>query len=157
MDTFWKEIAKEVGAVPKIIKIILVQVDYIHAGLGMLNDDAIRDIEKDVRMFPETSGKSEEEWRETLGYYGNIREFQFTAGQRSVLKVIANTVERNGITKFCKALIRAETHPDASSAPCSTPAQSSAVSHASTIRDKIVHFFEHKYISIFSYCFTLDP
>ncbi|XP_065092165.1 uncharacterized protein LOC135713010 [Ochlerotatus camptorhynchus] len=74
--------------------------------LAFLDDDAIEGIQRDVQLFPTTTGQNEVEWKKILNYYGDLSEFRFTTGERSSLKMIAATIRRNGITKFSRSMLR---------------------------------------------------
>lgn len=140
MDHFWKEISKKVGVVPDIIRIVLEQEKYIHGGLAFLDDNAISDIEADIRRFPETTGKTEKEWNKLLDYHGELKTFSFSAGERSILKMIGAAVKDHGISKFSRSMLRGQVTNEQA-----TSSGASASSQASTLKNKIVDFFEKKY------------
>lgn len=136
MDHFWKEIGKEVGLVPKNIRIVLERTNYIHGGLAFLDDDAIDGIQRDVQQLPKTTGQNEVEWKKILNYYGDLNEFRFSTGERSSLKMIAATIRKNGITKFSRSLLRSEPEQQQ---------QATLTESVKTVRTKIMDFFEKKY------------
>lgn len=143
MENFWREIKKGFGPVPKRIKVILEQVEFIHKGLGLLDEGSIREIEQDVRNFPVTTGRTAQEWKTELDYFGDLHQFQFTAGERSALKVIAGMVKEHWDTKYCKNLLRNESAAASSSAP-HTHTREELDETAKTVKMKIVDYFKTK-------------
>lgn len=136
MDYFWRELSKVVGPIPVSIKVILEQLRYIHGGLAYLNDDVINAMEEEVKHLPETTGKSDREWQKMIGFNGPLKNFRFVLGERSLLKVISNIVEKQGISKFTKKLIKQDSLGKSESAP-ETQTELS-------VRQKVIEFYTKK-------------
>ena len=137
MDHFWKEISRVCGPVPERIKLILEELEYIHAGLGRLGDVEITEIENAVRSFPQTSDRSETEWQRLLGFQKPLKHFQFVLGERSFLKEVARCVQEQGISKLCKKML----HQNPSSQTVSRELENGN----EAVRRKLVEYYSSKY------------
>lgn len=136
MDYFWKELSKVTGPIPANIKIILEELRYIHGGLASIDENMIKEIEEEVRRLPEITGKPEKEWQKSLGVNGSLSNFRFMLGERSVLKLIATTVEKYGVMKFTKKLLNKESGKAGPSAGHVPDTQSA--------RLKLIEFYKKK-------------
>ncbi|XP_029719598.2 uncharacterized protein LOC115261819 [Aedes albopictus] len=93
-------------------------------------------MEEEVKHLPETTGKSDREWQKMIGFNGPLKNFRFVLGERSLLKVISNIVEKQGISKFTKKLIKQDSLGKSESAP-ETQTELS-------VRQKVIEFYTKK-------------
>lgn len=71
-----------------------------------------------------------------IGFNGPLKNFRFVLGERSLLKVISNIVEKQGISKFTKKLIKQDSLGKSESAPETQTEQS--------VRQKVIEFYTKK-------------
>ncbi|XP_058450174.1 uncharacterized protein LOC131429808 isoform X2 [Malaya genurostris] len=102
MDQFWHEMVKVTGPVSATVRAALEQTKFIHVGLKFLDDQVIDTVEADIRRLPAMLRKSEDEVAQMLAYPGDINEFRFMVGERSVMKLIAENVRQFGFNCFYK-------------------------------------------------------
>ncbi|XP_062710885.1 uncharacterized protein LOC115264733 [Aedes albopictus] len=93
-------------------------------------------MEEEVKHLPETTGKSDREWQKMIGFNVPLKNFRFVLGERSLLKVISNIVEKQGISKFTKKLIKQDSLGKSESAPETQTEQS--------MRQKVIEFYTKK-------------
>ncbi|XP_065091250.1 uncharacterized protein LOC135712214 [Ochlerotatus camptorhynchus] len=117
MEFFWNELCKQIGPIPTTVQVALEQTKFIHAGLVYLDDATIDYVEADIRRLPVLLNKSEKEVATLLDYKGHLREFRFLAGERCVIKLIAQKIRESGFLTFFKPQPKATTDTSTTAGP----------------------------------------
>ncbi|XP_058820199.1 uncharacterized protein LOC131682604 isoform X2 [Topomyia yanbarensis] len=106
MESFWEKIEKLLlCSIPDHIKNALELSGFISPAIENLSDAQIDDIETDVRLLSETMNlpATHQHLEKYWGRYSsNQSKFRFMAGERALIKKIANCVQQKGWSHFGK-------------------------------------------------------
>ncbi|XP_058822329.1 uncharacterized protein LOC131683934 [Topomyia yanbarensis] len=145
MDHFWQEMVKVTGPVSTTVRAALDRTKFIHSGLQLLDDPTIDAVEADIRRLPALLRISEKEAARMVAYPGDIKEFRFLVGERSVMKLIATKVQQYGFNCFYHPVKQA-IHRTVVEQSSDTPLEETIILEAEeeVVRNKIREHYDRK-------------
>ncbi|XP_058447672.1 uncharacterized protein LOC131428049 [Malaya genurostris] len=121
MDNFWNYIQKDVGPIPETVRVCLEYSEYITAALGNIDDNEIREIENDMRLFPKIRR--------------NPADFSFMVGEKAIIKLVSNAVKKKGIDFYIKRSQRNH----------SLIGKTQTIGDENSVREEIIAFYQKRF------------